>query len=170
MTKPYDPVERLMDEHRQYEKRMDELKAVIGNRDARLGVTEARKVAEFAQFFESEVEGFHGRKEETVLFPALTRYLPSPGPIEVMIADHREMRANETEMKRSAAKLESDGESPEARGRVVSAGTHLISSLLNHIQKEDNVLFPTARNVLDAKEWKEVVEGCLAIERERGRA
>jgi hemerythrin-like domain-containing protein len=128
-----------------------------------------RKVAEFSAFFEREVEGFHGRKEETALFPALARYLPSPGPVEVMVTDHRQMRSKEQEMKRGATRLESDPGSTEARGGMVRSGTDLISLLLHHIQKEDNVLFPTARNVLLPREMEAVAELCLAIEREFGR-
>ncbi|HLF06230.1 MAG TPA: hemerythrin domain-containing protein [Thermoplasmata archaeon] len=166
----YDPIETLMREHREYETRMRDLEVALATDPGSAGGGAVpRKVAEFSAFFEREVEGFHGRKEETALFPALARYLPSPGPVEVMVADHRQMRSNEQEMKRGATRLESDPGSIEALGGMVCSGTDLISLLLHHIQKEDNVLFPTARNVLLPREMEEVAEACRSIDESRGR-
>lgn len=168
MAQKYDPIETLMKEHREYEAKLGELRAHLApGPDAETSRFRARKVAEFGGFFEREVEGIHGKKEETALFPALSRYLPAPGPVEVMVMDHREMRASEETMRKSATQIESDPGAGEVRAEMLSSASNLVSLLLHHIQKEDNILFPTARNVLLPKEMEEVARACQEIERER---
>lgn len=106
---------------------------------------------EFLKFTEEFAEP-HYRKEEEVLFPAMEKKgIPKDdGPIGVMLAEH--------EMKRECLKELADGKI-EAAGKIVSL-------MRDHINKENNILYPMAEQVLTKEELEEMGHRCEELKKE----
>ena len=83
----------------------------------------------------------HHAKEETYLFPALTRAgVPAAGgPVSVMLEEHSEGRALIQVMAHADV------------GRRGEAARHYVHLLRDHIDKENGVLLPLAEAVLDSQ-------------------
>ncbi len=86
----------------------------------------------------------HHGQEEDLLFPELEgRGMPrDAGPIAVMLREHEMGRGLVGHMKKALP--EARGGSPDARKILVNAGRGYIQLIRAHIQKEDNVLFQMA--------------------------
>jgi hemerythrin-like domain-containing protein len=97
----------------------------------------------FIDFLKEFTDKCHHGKEEGILFPALTKagVADKGGPIGVMLSEHTKGRQLIKAMEEAMAST------PHYARFVESAGEY--STLLKaHIQKENNVLFPTAEKVL----------------------
>lgn len=74
----------------------------------------------------------HASVEDNILFPALEEHLGPHGPLAVMRADHHDLEVGATRV-RTAAHLEG-----------------LMEAAREHFAKEEQVLFPAARQVFGA--------------------
>ena len=125
--------------------------------EALRGLQEGRKLAEvretlegFAGFLEHALKS-HFRQEEEALFPVLGRAIGTRGgPIAVMLLEHKEIEASHADFSAELQKEESD------LNKLIRAGSSIISVLTPHIQKEDSILFPMARQHLSADQLAEV--------------
>jgi hemerythrin-like domain-containing protein len=141
------PIETLMNEHRLIEEVLDSLEAFAKTVDK--GTDDDRRSAgQFAQFFRSFADRCHHGKEEDLLFKELTKMgMPAEsGPIGVMLHEHELGRSC---VRRIAALA--DGEGPwtsEELGDFRGAASEFVPLLRAHIQKEDQILFPTAEGIL----------------------
>lgn len=83
----------------------------------------------------------HADAEEGILFPELAERMGADtGVLPVMVAEHRDIQGTVAELSAS----------PEpARARRLAE--HLLDVLREHIAKEDDLLFPTARDMLGAE-------------------
>ncbi len=138
------PTEILSEEHRVIEQVLDALERLTT-----LPVNDSlerwRRALEFFRHFADQCHHF---KEEKVLFPALEEHgIPSDGgPIGMMLAEHEEGRAHVRSMFDAVQQL--------ANGNGAAAGTLLshahayLSLLREHIQKEDDILFRMADEVI----------------------
>ncbi len=167
----YDPIAVLMEEHQVYLRRLRDVRASVrrwteGARDRAGAPTE---VATFAEFLATDVDGFHGQKEERALFPVLARHIGrEEGTVGVMLEEHETLRHHPRAIASSAPKLEADPEAVEAWNAVVTATEAVDRLLAFHIEKEDHVLFPMARELLTGAEMVEVAQVCLEIEERLG--
>lgn len=93
------------------------------------------------EYFGKELKA-HLQLEEDELFPPLAERLPPGGPIQVMMAEHEKLRTLHQQM----AVLIWE-ENPDYRA-IRRIGDEFTALLLNHILKEDRVLFPMAQSVL----------------------
>ncbi|MBI2450605.1 MAG: hemerythrin domain-containing protein [Candidatus Nealsonbacteria bacterium] len=100
---------------------------------------------EFLKFTEEFAEPHH-HKEEEVLFPALEKKgIPNEGgPIGMMLMEH--------EMKRGYVK--------ELAAGKIEAAMKIVSLLRDHINKENNILYPMAEQVLTEEELAEMGHRC----------
>lgn len=103
---------------------------------------------EFLEFTESFAEPHH-HKEEQVLFPALEeKGIPNEGgPIGVMLAEH--------EMKRGFVK--------ELAAGKIEAAMKIVNLMRNHINKENNILYPMAEQVLGPEELSGMAHKCEEV-------
>ena len=169
----YDPISVLMDEHQQFLRELERFATEMHRLSTlpRIPPLEVRKIVQFGQFLARDVDGWHGRKEEEALFPALGRYLPADaGPIGVMLSEHELVREQQHSIERGALQLESDPEAVEALRHVGAAEQTTRALLADHIDKEDHVLFPMARSLLSPQELSEVGVLCQQIDAARGPA
>lgn len=96
-------------------------------------------------YFGKDLEA-HLKLEETYLFPRLQPHLPPQGPIQVMLMEHEKLRA----LLKSMTAMAHEASPPASK--IKPLGEEFIILLLNHIMKEDRVLFPMAESLLNFAE------------------
>jgi hemerythrin-like domain-containing protein len=119
-----------------------------------------------ADFIRNFADGCHHMKEEGVLFKTMVdRGFPEQhGPIAVMLAEHEQGRDFTHEMAQAAQKLA--GGDASAADAVARAALGYVALLRQHIQKENQILFPMAGNFIPESEQAAVVAGFEKVERE----
>lgn len=117
-------------------------------------------------FIKGFADGCHHKKEEQVLFPALEENgMPREGgPVGAMLADHDEGRRL-TRAIREEAERAKKGDS-QAASLVARNSLEYVALLRQHIQKENNVLFPMADQVIPQEQHSQVTEAFEHIEHE----
>ena len=124
----------------------------------------------------------HAKKEDEALFPALEAVFGSEmGPTAVMRREHREIHAqgdlfrrtlhelHEVEhpaIERRAAELREIAGKGGAAAQLRATGAEIIRLLDSHFGKEETVLFPMARNLLQPESLRRVMERMEEIEAE----
>jgi len=154
--------EILIAEHTVISRVLDALEEAVRSPEA-AGPGFFSAAADFASGF---ADGCHHRKEENVLFKALTRHgMPAQGgPVGVMLFEHEQGRQLIRTLRRSAA-LWQNGES-SGRDAAVQAAAQYISLLRQHISKENNILFPMADRFIPLDEQPQVAEDFEHVEHE----
>lgn len=144
-------IEELSSEHKEILKRLDGLEEV-----AESSVIDKGKIKEFLHFTESFAEPHH-QKEEEVLFPALEeKGIPNEGgPIGMMLWEHETKRGYVEKL--AEALKESD------EGGMKENVQAIISLLREHIDKEENILYPCARDVLTEDDLTNLTDQCEKI-------
>ena len=106
-------------------------------------------------FIRGFADGCHHFKEEKVLFPAMEAHgIPTDGgPIGMMLLEHEEGRGY---VKSMLAALE-DPQTDTAKQALLSNANSYLRLLKEHIQKEDEILFRMAEDVISAEEQKELL-------------
>ena len=154
----------LMEEHRIIERVLTALEKAAQRLES--GQMRAGFFIDAAEFIKGFADGCHHRKEEGILFVAMTAHgIPQQGgPIGVMLAEHEQGRAFTRGMREAAQKLEAgDGSAREA---VLANGRGYASLLRQHIMKEDKILFPMADRVIPEIEQEKVGEEFERVEKE----
>jgi hemerythrin-like domain-containing protein len=120
-------------------------------------------ILEFLKVF---VDKCHHAKEEELLFPALLASgVPKDGPVAVMLREHETGRNHIKAMNAAFAGYTAGDISVS---KDIIQNIHGYTSLLkDHIEKENNVLFVMADNLLSEKNQEELLEGFERIEEER---
>lgn len=152
-----DPIDRLMEEHRLIEAVLAALRRFA------LGVPEPRpeereRLAQFVDFLSHFADKEHHGKEEDVLFVAMVEAgMPQQtGPIACMLHEHDEGRAHVAALGQLASQPQPwTAQEREAVGRHALDFVQLLTA---HIQKEDQVLYPMARDRLSEAQWQQVSE------------
>ena len=146
------PTQILSDEHRVIER---VLGAVEKLAKGPVGALEPwKKALEFIRGFADQCHHF---KEEKVLFPAMEAHgIPSEGgPIGMMLMEHEEARSHVQAMFAAISLIESKNEA--AKESLLSSAQAYCRLLREHIQKEDEVLFRMADEVISAEEQKKLL-------------
>ncbi len=119
------------------------------------------------EFFRVFADKCHHGKEEDLLFPEMEKAgVPKErGPIGVMLMEHDEGRGYVRGMAEGAARLKIGdlAGGPE----FASHARKYIALLRQHIEKENNILFPMGDRVLSPKKQDELVEAFEKLEREK---
>ena len=113
-----------------------------------------KKALDFIRHFADQC---HHLKEEKILFLALEEHgIPSDGgPIGMMLMEHEERRSYVREMAAAIVPLEAKNEA--ATTSLFSSARAYIRLLREHIQKEDEILFRMADEVISADEQKKLL-------------
>ncbi len=141
------PVETLMSEHRVIERGLDSLDSLSAGLSRTAPAVRVR-LGELVRFFREFADRVHHAKEEDRLFTALAAhgFSNQSGPVFVMLSEHEAGRAHVTRLAEVAG-----GDGPLTAEEVETVrdhGTAFSILLRGHIQKEDNILFPMAAQVL----------------------
>jgi hemerythrin-like domain-containing protein len=145
------PTQILSDEHRVIER---VLGAVEKLAKGPVGTLEPwKKALDFIRHFADECHHF---KEEKVLFPAIEAHgIPSEGgPIGMMLMEHEEGRSYVRAMFAAISLIEAKNEA--AKENLLSTAQAYCRLLREHIQKEDEILFRMADEVISADEQKKL--------------
>lgn len=160
-------IDGLKEEHRVIER----LLKVLTISSERLEKGEAispavfRRVIDFVRNF---MDKCHGGKEEDILFRAIELHgIPRQGgPTGVMFLEHEEGRKFLRNMEDALNRYEAGDRS--TAGAIARNGKGLAQLFLQHIPKEDDILYPLAENIFrNANQHKEFLEKFERIERER---
>jgi hemerythrin-like domain-containing protein len=113
-----------------------------------------KKALDFFRYFADQCHHF---KEEQVLFPAMeARGIPREGgPIGMMLMEHEEGRGHVRSMLAALTLAEARNEA--AKDTLLENARAYLRLLREHIQKEDDILFRIADDVIPADEQKELL-------------
>lgn len=154
--------EILMQEHRLIERVLDALETAAGH-VAQHHAVRPGFFLDAADFIAGFADDCHHHKEEDVLFGALGGP-ETGGAIDMMLDEHQQGRSLNKGMRDAARRLESGDDT--ARGPLVSNARQYVALLRDHIEKEDEMLFPMADELLSAEQQGELDRGIERIERE----
>ncbi len=144
------PTQVLKDEHALILEALDSIERKLSALDA--GEAPDRVYFEKAvQFLRTFADQCHHGKEENLLFKTMVDHgFPrQAGPIAVMLHEHETGRSFIRGIAEGAAAVGTDS---GAAKRIVENGRGYIELLRSHINKENNILFPMADNVLTAED------------------
>jgi hemerythrin-like domain-containing protein len=152
--KAYDPIAQLIKEH---EQALQQVKLLNRTTDEFIedGFSEDRfaKILSAARYIKEEVS-VHNLSEECLLFPALERHVD--GPTKSLRADHKELEEANGEFEESIRRVREKPYDRTAITELVSTGKNVVRIFVNHIHKENDILFPIARKVLSKEELKSI--------------
>lgn len=108
----------------------------------------------------------HNRKEEEFLFPLMQeRGIPMQGgPIGVMLLEHQAERQLLQQMAAGQAGLGTAA--PEAVAKFRREGLEYLQIRAEHIWKENDILYPMARQVMREGDAENILEECRKVNRE----
>ena len=141
------PVETLMNEHRVIERGLDSLDSLCAELSTADPAVRVR-LGELVRFFREYADRVHHAKEEDRLFTAMAAYgfSSQSGPVFVMLSEHKAGRLHVSKLAEVAGGA---GALTSEEVEVIREhGTAFSVLLRGHIQKEDNILFPMAAQVL----------------------
>ncbi len=156
MRKSADPIAQLMQEHDDALFQLKLLNRAV-NAVARDGYSARhfRQIAAALRFIEEEVS-VHNHKEEAALFPVLERYVE--GPTRIMRGDHKKLRAGFTQLNIAAKRVNSSRDSFAAIKHLSRVAKSVVQVFVNHIHKENHILFPLVQRFLTKEELREIAK------------
>lgn len=96
----------------------------------------------------------HNVMEEEALFPVLEQYVE--GPTELLIDEHKLMKKKFLILKKRLAKTELTNSSKLISQKLVLSIRETVQVFVNHIHKENYILFPLLKRFLSEKELEKV--------------
>jgi hemerythrin-like domain-containing protein len=159
LRKPADPIAQLMQEHNHALVQLKHMsKAVRAISHDGYSAKQFRQIHAALRFIREEVT-VHNHKEEAALFPVLERYVD--GPTRVMRNDHKLLRRGFTELRLAAGRVEKHRDSFAAIKALSGVSQRVIQLFVNHIHKENYVLFPLVQQFLTKEELREIARKML---------
>jgi hemerythrin-like domain-containing protein len=161
------PIEDLKQEHDAVKTTLKILDRICSEAEKTGEIPNPDHLDQLIEFFRIFVDKCHHGKEEALLFPALEEVGVSRegGPIGVMLKEHQQGRDLVAKMN-AALSHYAEGNREAIRDLIQNARAYI--TLLNqHIDKENNVLFPLADRHLPREKQAELWEGFETIETEK---
>lgn len=150
------PIHILMEEHKILLSYADEIKNTVEILKNKNAYSEAKEQLDFLEhiaehFRDSEK---HYLREENVLFPYLEKHGITQPPA-IMWSEHNRIRELKKDFYEILEKRENYSFADFVQ-KVKVAGSNINEMLASHFYKENNILFPTAMNVINESEWSEI--------------
>jgi hemerythrin-like domain-containing protein len=161
------PIEDLKMEHDAVKTTLQILDRICSEAEKTGEIPNPDHLAQLIEFFRTFVDKCHHGKEEALLFPALEEVGVSRegGPIGVMLKEHQQ--GCDLVAKMDAALSKYSGGNREVVPDLIQYARAYIALLNQHIDKENNVLFPMADKYLSSEKQAELWEGFESIETEK---
>jgi len=105
-------------------------------------------------FIDKEVRE-HNMKEEELLFLELEKFLPPKGPTFVMREEHRQLWETLERVEGTLERLKQDRGAVE---ELVASARFVVQLLSEHINKENSVLFPMAKQILTLEQMMTIAQ------------
>ena len=160
------PINELKDEHQAVKVGLTIL-SEIASRLSRGQAVDLAHLDQLLEFLTTFVDKCHHGKEEDLLFPELEKagVLREGGPIGVMLKEHDLGRSYISGLREGLTRLKA-GDSKAAE--VVIENIEKYSDLLiQHIYKEDRVLYPMAEKYFSPGQNQALLDGFAEIEKQR---
>lgn len=182
-----DPIQHLLDEHVRLLARFAELETAVAHLETEGEAALPRALPIFTRvgrMMATQLDR-HRRKEDDVLFPAVEAMIGQEGPTAVMRAEHQDIHAYSRTFRRTLQELnevehpqlEAGGERLRqlaAQGANAAAlcatGREILALVRPHFEKEEQILFPMAGELLPDEALVAVYNGMMAIEAEGERS
>jgi PAS domain S-box-containing protein len=151
LAPPGHPVNILMEEHRILLTTAEELFMLLeALRDADLQILETKspRVRHLIHHLKDSEKHYH--REENVLFPYLEKHGVTQPPA-IMWMEHDQIRETEKQLYNMIS--ENEKELMNNLDKIIELAASLNELLSGHFYKENNILFPTALNVIENSEW-----------------
>lgn len=163
-----DPLKILEEEHRVIEKALSILENVSEQILAgeKPPVEDLEDIIDFIRTFADRCH--HGKEEKRLFLKMEARGIPKiGGPIGVMLMEHEMGRSYVRGMREAVDSIKRTGDD---RGYLDFRSNALgyVQLLREHIGKEDNILYPLARQVLNHTDFEELERGFEEVEVELG--
>jgi hemerythrin-like domain-containing protein len=156
--------QNLENDHIYVLKLIDVMRALTTSRS-----TDVSHIESIIDIIRNFADGLHHSKEEELFFPALEKkgFSTVQGPVAVMLREHVEGR---NFVKRMTENLNQYRNGNKEALKVVYQNMNGYADLLvNHISKENNILFRMADKVLSDVEQKILLESFESVEQNRKR-
>lgn len=151
-----DPIALLMKEHEEALTRLHRLK-----KDAqdlkRKGYTEKtfRSLLKAVEYVDEEVR-VHNKHEEDALFPVVERYVD--GPTAILREDHARMAKIYKKLQYSIKALKENNDDRTSRLELCDSAEEIVQLMVNHIHKENQILFPMIQRFCTKEEIREIAK------------
>ena len=103
----------------------------------------------------------HNKSEEEALFPVLERYVE--GPTKLMREDHKFLKKEFVRLRRAVTKLDKEKNSRAAALALETTAKTIVQRFVNHIHKENHILFPLVQKFLTKDALREVARRMLSV-------
>lgn len=149
-----DPFAKLMQEHHRALLQLKQL-----HKTARVilqdgySLKHSRQYRSALRFIEEEVH-VHNHREENALFPVLERYVE--GPTRIMRDDHKKLNRWFISLLKAVEEVEHHRDSFSAIRRLSRVTQNGVQLFVNHIHKENYILFPLVQKFLSKDELREI--------------
>lgn len=156
MKAAHDPIAELMHEHDEALVQLKLLnKAVTAISRDGYSSAHMRHIATALRYINKEVND-HNHREEEALFPVLERYVE--GPTRILRNDHKELRKGFAQLSECVRNLERNRDSFSRIKRLAAISKRIIQLFVNHIHKENYILFPLVQRFLTTEELREIAK------------
>lgn len=159
MVQKIDPIARFMQEHS-----ITLLQLSALNRATRSLMEHGFSAEAFARtvsalaFLQNEV-GHHNEREEAALFPVLDRYVE--GPTAIMRQEHRILKRELRRLRRAVESVSQKRTGKRAIKELGEQAQVVVQQFVNHIHKENNILFPLVQKFLTQDALREIARRML---------
>jgi regulator of cell morphogenesis and NO signaling len=143
-------IEHLLREHREIDRALSELEALLDSqKDSPSWTPEhSQAFARIQRCFDQCVLP-HISKEDRLFYPALEDFLPRDiGPLAVLRGEHQDFTAQFARICAAAEALSKGSTEPQHREDFQRAGRAALQTQRNHLYKEEVVLFPMVARFL----------------------
>lgn len=139
-----DPIAALYDEHEAALRELERLRLAASRLEEPGSIEEIEKAL---RFLETEIRA-HNQWEEDHLFPKLELYTGPHGPCMVMRSEHRQLWGLYDHLEPVLAVVKQGTAGPEERAQLSRLALSIVDLLVQHIAKENQILFPMAKQML----------------------
>jgi len=157
--KAVDPIAQLMQEHDHALLHLSALnkatQSIVSD-----GFSDERfqKVTTALAFIEEEIS-VHNKSEEEALFPVLERYVE--GPTALMREEHRQMKKKFSLFRKAVERMQRYPHEKKAAEDLLTISKVIVQMFVNHIHKENHILFPLVQKFLTKDALREVARRML---------
>lgn len=149
-----DPIAQLMQEHDEALLKLSMLnKATRSIAESGFSEDAFGKVLLALEFINDEVS-VHNKSEEDALFPVLERYVE--GPTHLMRQDHKILKKEFARLRKTVAKVGKKKSDRQAALDLFATSKHIVQLFVNHIHKENHILFPLIQKFMTKDALREV--------------
>ena len=154
MNKAIDPIAHFMQDHDEALVQLASLNKAARSLEERGFTHDAyRRILLALEFIDAEVS-IHNKSEEEALFPVLERYVE--GPTRLMKEDHKELKKEFARLRRAVQRVERNHQSKRAARELSGIAQTIVHLFVNHIHKENYILFPLVQKFLTKDALREV--------------